>query len=204
MKLFHSVSRSAWLARQPFITLRHREWHGRRAGRPRHRGQYHWRISPRTQSWSALSWDSKTSGRKRRDGRLVVILTLPCKLLDPFFWLTKNMDHHCAVIFLYLEGHLAMLIITAFSLDSKWSSISSPIVKKRCLGVSTGNSIISPVFTAYCQKTSQRPNWCFLDLKHILKGSNTRWSQRLKPTPFLEHDHQSERSPKWCHKGHFF
>ena len=66
MKLLHSVSRSAWLAKQPFITLRHREWQGRREGMPRHRGQYHWRISPRTHSESAVSW--KTAEGQKSQG----------------------------------------------------------------------------------------------------------------------------------------
>ncbi|TNN73086.1 hypothetical protein EYF80_016756 [Liparis tanakae] len=45
--------------RVPFITLRHREWQGRREGRPRHSGQYHWRIRPRTHSESAVNWSTK-------------------------------------------------------------------------------------------------------------------------------------------------
>lgn len=65
MKLFHSVSRSAWLARQPFITLRHSEWQGRREGMPRHSGQYHWRISPRTHSESAVNWKTRRCGRNK-------------------------------------------------------------------------------------------------------------------------------------------
>lgn len=40
MNRFHSVSRSAWLARQPFMTLRQQLLQGLTVGSPRQQGQY--------------------------------------------------------------------------------------------------------------------------------------------------------------------
>lgn len=109
MKLFHSLSRSAWLAKQPFITLRQREWQGCKEGIPRHRGQYHWRISPRTHCESAVSWNNMIKAHTNvkywiltYEGNYVLgfkwVIFFKSRLLKCLDYEQENITHLCCFV----------------------------------------------------------------------------------------------------------
>lgn len=67
MKRFHSELSSAWLARQPFMTLRHSGWQDRSEELPPHRGQCNWRIKAFPHSALTLNYRQKEKRNRQME-----------------------------------------------------------------------------------------------------------------------------------------